>query len=164
GRRRPHPALATDAADAARRGPHRRRDRRRPRPRRRVSGARPRTHHGVAGRLRRGGVDHRRQVARALQAARGPRIRRVLSGRHPRLLLARRARRRGDPDPAEAGLTPLPPAPRNPPTLRRVTELTDAAPCPLLPARSLVDERALIAKVRAGDGAAARALYDANVD
>src|SRR5207247_2040256 len=160
----PQRARAPDAADAVRRGPHRRRDRRRPRPRRRVSGARPRTHHGVAGRLRRGGVDHRRQVARALQAARGPRIRRVLSGRHPRLLLARRARRRGDPDPAEAGLTPLPPAPRNPPALRRVTELTDAAPCPLLPARSPVDERELIAKVRAGDGAAERALYDAHVD
>src|SRR5213079_308941 len=68
----PQRARAPHVADAARRGPHRRRDRRRPRPRRRVSRARPRTHHGVAGRLRRGGVDHRRQVARPLQAARGP--------------------------------------------------------------------------------------------
>src|SRR5438046_2788693 len=38
------------------------------------------------------------------------------------------------------------------------------APSPLLPARSPVDERELIAKVRAGDGAAERALYDAHVD
>src|SRR5437773_1110828 len=36
----PQRARAPDAADAARRGPHRRRDRRRPRPRRRASGAR----------------------------------------------------------------------------------------------------------------------------
>src|SRR6184192_900141 len=63
----PQRARAPHVADAARRGPHRRRDRRRPRPRRRVSRARPRTHHGVAGRVRRGGMDHRRQVARALQ-------------------------------------------------------------------------------------------------
>src|SRR3989475_417172 len=45
----PQRARAADAADAARRGSHRRRDRRRPRPRRRVAGARPRPHHGVAG-------------------------------------------------------------------------------------------------------------------
>src|SRR5437773_11127525 len=39
-----------------------------------------------------------------------------------------------------------------------------AVPCPRPAARSLVDERALIARVRAGDGAAERALYDAHVD
>src|SRR5439155_722740 len=80
--------------------------------------------------------------------------RRVLPGRHPGLLSPRRARRRGHAYPLEAGVTP----PRNPPTLRRVTELTDTVSCP--PARSLVDERELIAKVRAGGGAAERALGD----
>src|SRR5437867_311252 len=158
----PQRARAPDVADAARRGPHRWRDRRRPRPRRRVSGARPRTHHGVAGRLRRGGVDHRRQVARALQAARGSRVRGVLSGRHPRLLLARRARRRGDPDPLETGVTPSPSRPAQPSHAALCHRVNRR--CPLPPARSLVDERELIAKVRAGDGAAERALYDAHVD
>src|SRR5204863_8933317 len=37
-------------------------------------------------------------------------------------------------------------------------------PLPPAPARSLVDERELITRVRAGDGAAERALYDAHVD
>src|SRR5439155_855805 len=58
----PERARAADAADAARRRPHRRRDRCRPRPRRGISGARPRPHDGVARRLRRGGLDHRREV------------------------------------------------------------------------------------------------------
>src|SRR5207302_1989993 len=73
----PQRARAPHVADAARRGPHRRRDRRRPRSRRRVSRARPRTHHGVAGRVRRGGMHHRRQVERALYDAHVDRVYRL---------------------------------------------------------------------------------------
>src|SRR5207244_6250145 len=44
--------------------------------------------------------------------------------------------------------------------------ITDIAPPPPAPPplRSPVDERELIARVRAGDGVAERALYDAHVD
>src|SRR6266705_84197 len=127
----PQRARAPHVADAARRGPHRRRDRCRPRPRGRIAGARPRPHHGPAGRLRRGGVDHRRQVAGPLQTARGPRVRRVLSGRHPRLLLARRARRRWDQDPPEAGVTPAQPS--HAPPCHRVNRRCPLPPAPCFP-------------------------------
>src|SRR6266571_2972468 len=165
-RRDPQRPRTAHAADAARRGSHRRRDRNRPRPRHRRPRARARLHPRAARRLWRRGVDHRCQVAGPLQGPGRPRVRRILPHRHPRLVSARRPRRARGPHPLEAGLTPPSPSPspRNHLRTPRVRGVTDTAPAPAPPFRSPVDERELIARVRAGDGAAERELYDAHVD